>query len=137
MRVELINGTQLDALEVRGYVVTFQNAQRDCLEFHFDAEIYSIDDIDKIFTRENCTVIKLTDMENSPDHTDIHRDYCIRKSLKKTTDHSYGGQVTLGSLQHDADDERVIVEMAQLTEAEKIQADLLDAVDTLIINSLE
>lgn len=137
MRVELVDGTQLNALDTRGFVITFQNAQRDCLEFHFDAETYSMDDIDKIFSRENCMVIKLTDIEHSPDHTDIHRDYCIRKSLEKTTDHSYGGQVTIGSLQHDADDERVIVRMAQMTEAEKVQADLLDAVDTLILSSLE
>lgn len=137
MIVELVDGTHLVAVDTRAYVINFQNAPRDCIELHFDANTYSLDEIDAVFTRENSMAITLIDDRVEPNNVAVHRDYCLRRSLRKTTDHSYGGQTTIGSLQHDADDERVIVEMAQLTEAEKVQADLLDAVDTLILSSLE
>lgn len=129
MKITLANGTELEALGVRGENIYYQGANRDCLCFILDPELYSLAEIDGLFTAANCASVTLTDDSGG---SYVHEGYTIRRSLEKSTGDSrtgYGGTET--------PKEKLIVKMAQISYLERTQAQLADAVEALILSGLE
>ena len=123
MIIKLANGTELTALGVMGEKLNVQGARRDVLSFIFPAET-SLDEMDAIFTAENCKSITLVDGET--EH--IHTNYTIRVELKRepvevapatdTTDAVYENRVT--------------VSMGQMTYTEAQLAEQAAIINTLL-----
>lgn len=124
MTVTFSNGTALDCEGVQGETAYFQGATRECLVFLFDAGKHTLAELDSQFTAENCASVTVT----NDDLSFVHDGYAIRVSLMK----SEAGDVT-------AEEQRglITVKMAQMTYLEQTQRDLADAVDDLILSSLE
>lgn len=79
MKITLTNGTELNAIIVIGSKKNLQGATRDTLSFLFPAET-SLDELDAIFTAENCESISITG-EDGLEY--IHKGYTIRASLSR------------------------------------------------------
>lgn len=131
MKVILADSTGLEALSVRGEPVFWQNATRDCLSFHFDPDRYTLDQIDREFTAENCSTVTLKDEEGEY----LYSGYVIRRGLEKSRDYGYTSSASGAS--GEPQPEHIIVRMAQISYLEQTQAELADAVDLLILSSLE
>lgn len=132
MKVTLANGKELEALGVRGEPVFFMGQSRDCLTFLFDPAKYGLEQLDKLFSAENCGHITLTDEENGGAGC-VHTGYILRKNLEKGPETDGPVAAAAGS----APPGRIMVRMAQISYLEQAQADLTDAVDTLILSGLE
>lgn len=127
MIIKLANGTELTALGVTGEKLNVQGARRDVLSFIFPAET-SLDELDAIFTAENCKSITLVNGET--EH--IYTNYMIRAELKREP-----VQVAAATDTEDAVYEnRVTVAMAQMTYQESRIDSLTEAVDMLVMESL-
>lgn len=80
MKLLLANGTELAPLVVIGGGKYINGSKRDTLNFIFP-ENTSLDEMDSIFTADNCKTIKLTDDEGNEY---IYSGYVIRASLSRT-----------------------------------------------------
>lgn len=104
MIIKLANGIELTALGVMGEKQNIQGFRRDVLSFVFPADV-SLDEMDSIFTEENCKSITLVNGET--EH--IHNNYTIRVELKRepmlvtpvteTTPEVYESRVTVAMAQ--------------------------------------
>lgn len=79
MKIILVNGTELNPIMVTGGAKYINGASRDTLTFVFPADT-SLDEIDNLFTAENCETIKLYEGETEY----IHTGYTIRAELSRT-----------------------------------------------------
>lgn len=78
MTIKLANGTELNPIMATGGTRYVHGANRDALTFVFPSET-SLDEMDGIFTAENCATIAINDGENEY----IHNNYAIRVELKR------------------------------------------------------
>lgn len=78
MFIKLTNGVELNPLVVTGGIRTVLGANRETLTFVFPAET-SMDELDAIFTPENCESIII--VEGGTEY--IHSGYAIRAELKR------------------------------------------------------
>lgn len=129
MKITLFNGTEWEALGVHGEPVYFQGVNRDSLRFLFDPERYTMEEIDRAFTAENCKSITLTGEDGE---AFVHQGYLLRHSLEKGYDTNYG--VSPGTERPPL---RLAVRMARISYLEQRQEELTDAVDKLILSGLE
>ena len=127
MQIILANGRELNPISVVGGSRFVQNANRDTLEFVFPVET-SLDELDTIFTAQNCEVIKIVEGENEY----IHNGYTIRAELKRCP--MVVAQATENT--EEVIENRVTVSMSQRTYAESQLASLTDTVDVLVLESL-
>ena len=79
MKIILANGTELNPIIVTGGSRFLNGASRDALSFIFPAET-SLDELDALFTDENCETVKI--YENETEY--IHTGYTIRAELSRT-----------------------------------------------------
>lgn len=79
MLVKLANGSELEPIVVTGGTRYVQGVSRDALNFVFPAEA-SLDELDEIFTPENCEKITIVDDEGNEY---IHNAYTVRAELKR------------------------------------------------------
>lgn len=110
MKIRLTNGEEFSLLMVVGGQKYIQGASRDCLSFVF-ADTVSMDEVDRIFSEDNCEVVTIIGDDNSEA---THKGYVIRAELKKSVE-------TAEKETPDAPTEivnRIIVSMAQRTYAE-------------------
>lgn len=123
MIIRLANGTELTSLGVKGEKLNIQGARRDVLSFLFP-ENTSLDELDSIFTGENCKSISLIKDETEY----IHNNYTIRVELKREP-----VLVTPATESEDAIYEnRVTVSMAQTTYQENQIAAMKASMDALL-----
>lgn len=127
MIIKLANGTELTALNVMGEKQNVQGAFRDVLSFIFPAET-SLDELDAIFTAENCKSITIAN--NETEH--LHTNYSLRVELKREPVEVSPATDTTGAVYEN----RVIVAMGQLTYAECQMASLTETVDLLVMENL-
>ena len=80
MKIKLNNGIELSPILATGEKRHIQNASRDALSFIFPVET-SLDELDALFTVENCEKIIITD-DNGEDY--IHNAYTVRVELKRS-----------------------------------------------------
>lgn len=109
MIIKLANGIELDALGVMGEKQNIQGFRRDVLSFMLPASV-SLDEMDSIFTEENCKSITLINGET--EH--IHNNYTIRVELKREPVLVTPATETSSEVY----ETRVTVSMAQMTYAE-------------------
>lgn len=127
MIIKLANGTELTALNVMGEKLNVQGARRDVLSFIFPAET-SLDEMDAIFTAENCKSITI--VNNETEH--LHTNYSLRVELKREPVEVSPATDTTGAVYEN----RVIVAMGQLTYAERQIESLTETVDLLVMENL-
>lgn len=127
MQIKLANGTILMPLIVTGGKRTVQGVARDTLQFVFTPD-YSMEELDAIFSEENCEEITVTD-ENGQG---VYKNYSLRCELKKET--------VVAQLATDETDavmeQRIFVSMSQKTYTEMQLQNLTETVDTLVLDSL-
>ena len=109
MIIKLANGVELNALGVKGEKQNIQGFRRDVLSFMLPASV-SLDEIDSIFTEENCKSITL--ITDETEH--IHNNYTIRVELKREPVLVTPATETSSEVY----ETRVTVSMAQMTYAE-------------------
>lgn len=127
MLIKLANGTELNPIAALGEKRYVQGASRDTILFAFSAE-NTLDNLDRLFTAENCETITIVDGENEY----IHRGYTVRAELKREP-----VEVTPATESTEAVYEnRVFVAMAQRTYSESQIASLTETVDLLVMESL-
>ena len=127
MRIILSNGTELAPIIVSGGKRIVQGTNRDTLSFVFSAGT-SMDELDSVFTAENCEKITIMDGQNGF----IHSGYTVRAELKREP-----VEVTAATENEAAVYEnRVIVSMSQRTYYESQLASLTETVDLLVLESL-
>ena len=127
MNVTLADGTELTALMVTGENNYVQGAGRDTLTFVFDTNM-SLDGLDSIFTEGACETITLKDGANEY----IYSGYTIRAGIEKTMEKTDevdedGGHVYI---------DRIKVRMSQRTYMETQLKNLIETVDTLVLEDL-
>lgn len=127
MIIKLTNGTELNPILATGGQRYVQSENRDTLSFVFPADA-SMDELDALFTAENCEAITIVDGENEY----IHHGYTIRTELKRepvvVTPATEASEAVV--------ENRVTVSMSQRTYAESQLASLTDTVDTLVMDAL-
>lgn len=127
MEIILSNRTTLNPILATGAPKYVQGANRDTLSFVF-AEDTSLDELDNLFTAENCETITIVDGDNEF----IHSGYTIRAELKRSPIVVTPATETT----EEVSENRVTVSMAQRTYAETQLASLTDTVDILVMESL-
>ncbi len=123
MKIILTNGTELEAIVVTGGRRTVQGASRDTLCFVFPAET-SLDEMDAVFTEENCETITL--VENGNEY--VKSGYTIRADLKREPVEVKPATDTEGAVYEN----RVTVAMAQRTYSEYQLAEVKATLDALL-----
>ena len=84
MKIILANGTELNPIMVTGGGRFVNGSKRDTLSFIFD-ESASLDELDALFTGENCEKISLfEDGEDGTVTEHIYTGYTIRAELSRT-----------------------------------------------------
>lgn len=115
MKIILTNKTELQPVIVTGGTEYVQGANRDVLAFVFaDA---SMDELDALFTVENCEAIKIVGGDESES---IHTGYTLRASLTKTAEEVQQATADTEAVY----ESRVTVKMAQRTYAESMLSSL-------------
>lgn len=123
MIIKLANGIELNALGVKGEKQNIQGFRRDVLSFVFPADV-SLDEMDSIFTEDNCKSITLINGETKH----IHNDYTIRVELKREPVLVTPATETT----HEVYESRVTVAMAQTTYQENQIAAMKASMDALL-----
>lgn len=84
MKIILANGTELNPIIVTGGGRSINGAHRDTLNFIFPADA-SLDELDGLFTAENCEKISLFEDNADGSVTEhIYTGYTIRAELSRT-----------------------------------------------------
>lgn len=123
MIIKLANGIELNALGVKGEKQNIQGFRRDVLSFMLPASV-SLDEMDSIFTEENCKSITLINGET--EH--IHNNYTIRVELKREPVLVTPATETSSEVY----ETRVTVSMAQTTYQENQIAAMKASMDALL-----
>lgn len=123
MIIKLANGIELNALGVTGEKQNIQGFRRDVLLFMLPASV-SLDEMDSIFTEENCKSITLINGET--EH--IHNNYTIRVELKREPVLVTPATETSSEVY----ETRVTVSMAQTTYQENQIAAMKASMDALL-----
>lgn len=133
MILALANGNQMDCEGIHGSPVNYQGVTRDCLTFLFSPNT-SLDDLLKLFTPENCTIVTVKDDSGEF----IHENYTIRTSVGKGyKDLAVRGMSGAGGTVKEEEKQVCWVSMAQSTLAERTLQNQQDTLDALIISALE
>ena len=128
MIIKLTNGIELNPILVTGGQRYVQGTNRDTLSFVFPADV-SMDELDTLFTAENCESIAIMDGENEY----IHNGYTIRAELKREPI-----VVTPATeISESVTENRVTVSMSQRTYMESQLVATQLAVEMLCMNDVE
>jgi hypothetical protein len=123
MKIILANGVELHPITAMGASDFIQGASRDVLSFVFPAEA-SMDELDAIFTAENCETITVA--EGADEH--IHKGYTIRAELKRNPVEVSPATASAEAVYEN----RVTVAMAQRTYTETQMAAMQQAMAALL-----
>lgn len=123
MKIILADGTELSPILVMGERRYVQRESRDTLTFIFP-ESAGLEELDAIFTSENCESIKVLE---SDDSAYIHKGYTIRAELsKKSVQISEPTETTDAVYEN-----RIFVSMSQRTDLENMVASNNAAINAL------
>lgn len=128
MKVILNNGLELFPISAMGERRIVQDANRDTLTFAFSADT-SLDEIDGIFTEENCESITIIEGTNEY----IYSGYAIRAELKREPI-----EITPATdIKEAVYEDRVMISMSQRTYTENQIAAMKAAIDLLYMDDVE
>lgn len=125
MKIILANETELNPIIVTGGRRFVSGVMRDTLDFVFSADT-TIEEIDSIFTAENCENIKIYDIETNEEF--IHKGYTIRADLLRKP-------VVVTPATEEAEavtEERIIVSMSERTYTENEVVTLQGIINALL-----
>ena len=123
MKIRLVNGVELAPILATGGKRTIQGASRDTLSFIFSQDT-SLDELDRLFTPENCETITILDGEAEF----FYNAYVVRAELKREPI-----LVTPATdISADVYENRVVVSMAQRTYMETQFAETQAALNALL-----
>ena len=124
MKIILTNGVELTPNTVTGTKRLVQGASRDTLTFVFP-DGTSLDELDKLFTAENCERITIVEADGSEY---VHSDYVIRAELKREL-----MEVAPATADEPGTYEsRVTVAMSRITYQESQYAEMQATISTLL-----
>lgn len=123
MKITLTNGTELFPYIVTGERRQISGIGRDALNFVFPVET-SLDEMDALFTAENCSRIIITDDENNEY---IHDGYTMRAELARKP---VVVQKATGTTE-EIIEQRVMVAMAQKTYEETVLEEMQAGLNAL------
>ena len=123
------NGTEIAFIECYSAPEYVQGAERDVLDFRFDASQVSLDDIDKLFTSDQCSHLTIRETVGEQTEEFIHENYGVRVALSKQ-------RFTVATEDGAEDVEQISVKMAQYTVVELQMISLTETVDVLVMESL-
>ena len=124
MKIILCNGVELTPNTVTGTKRLVQGASRDTLTFIFQ-DGTSLDELDRIFSAENCEKITIIDNDGSEF---VHSGYVVRAELKREP-----VEVAAASDSEPATYEnRVVVAMSRRTYQESQFAELQEALNLIL-----
>ena len=123
MKIIFANGSELEPILVTGNKRTVQGAKRDTLTFVFPEQV-SLDEIDNLFSAENCECLKIVNDEGEF----IYNGYAIRAELKRTPTEVIVNKDT-GEI---AIENRVSVSMSERTYAETQMAVMQATMNALL-----
>lgn len=98
------NGATIDFVECYGRNEYVQGSQRSVLDFRFNPNDISLDDVDKMFSADECGKLIIRDAESEF----IHENYNIRVSISKQ-------KFTLATEDGSTEVEQISVKIAQCT----------------------
>jgi hypothetical protein len=137
MNIIFANGATLTALTITRAKRTVQGAIRDVLSFTFP-ENTSLDELEALFTPENCENIIITEPVVIPENGTVyenryqHFGYTIREGIRRET-------LLVSPESADSPavyEERITVSMAQRTYMETQLASLTETIDILVLEKL-
>lgn len=131
MTVKLANGTEVEAIGVTGGGVRWQGADRDALTFVLDPEKYGLEEVDALFTSENCASITLVDDAGEY----VHKGYTLRKHLS-LENREVPPALDAEGPQEPKTVREIRVQMAQVSYLEQAVGDLAEVTDALLIDAL-
>ena len=123
MKIILSNGVELHPITAVGKHDFIKGASRDVLSFVFPPTA-SMDELDAIFTEENCETITVVEGENKH----IHKAYTIRAELKRKPVEVAPATASTEAVYEN----RVTVAMAQRTYLESQMAAMQQAMAALL-----
>lgn len=123
------NGKEIAFMECYSASEYVQGAEREVLDFRFDASQVSLDEIDKLFTSEECSHLAIRETVGEQTEEFIHENYGVRVALSKQ-------RFTLATENGVEEVEQISVKMAQYTVVEKQMISLTETVDVLVMDSL-
>ena len=123
------NGTEVAFIECYSATEYVQGAEREVLDFRFDASQVSLDEIDKLFTSEECSRLTIRETVGEQTEEFIHENYGVRVALSKQ-------RFTLATENGAEELEQISVKMAQYTVVEMQMISLTETVDVLVMESL-
>jgi len=135
-KIKLVDGTELKPILATGASKHVQGASRDVLTFVFP-ESNTLDEIDNLFSAENCESISIFESIEEADDTVsetewIHKGYVIRVELaRKPIEITPATTDTAATYEN-----RVTISMGQRTYSESQVANLTETVDALVLDSL-
>ena len=123
------NGKEVAFIECYSATEYVQGAEREVLDFRFDASQVSLDEIDKLFTSEECSRLAIRETAGEQTEEFIHENYGVRVALSKQ-------RFTLATENGVEEVAQISVKMAQYTVVEKQMISLTETVDVLVMESL-
>ena len=123
------NGKEIAFMECYSASEYVQGAEREVLDFRFDASQVSLDEIDKLFTSEECSRLAIRETVGEQTEEFIHENYGVRVALSKQ-------RFTLATENGVEEVEQISVKMAQYTVVEMQMISLTETVDVLVMESL-
>jgi hypothetical protein len=137
MLIKFANGATLTPITTTGAKRTVQGATRDVLSFAFPADA-SMDELNKLFTPENCEIITIVETRKIPETGAIYENehqyvgYVIRDGIKRENLLVRPETAESAAVYED----RITVSMAQRTYAETQLASLMETIDILVMEKL-
>lgn len=119
MQIKLADNSLLEAIQVNGSNIYYQNANRDSLEFVFNKASYDLNTIDNIFSNQNKLKVITLISDDGSEH--IYNDYVLKVSIRTEVVVIEKGDST----KPDVTEERVFAKVAQQTYIEKMLSQLL------------
>jgi hypothetical protein len=129
MKIIFNDGTEMECIQVNGMMRNIQGTNRDSLDVVFSPAIYTIADIDTVFSDPN-KLTKITLQNN--DSIGVYEHYTLRTGLQLAPFVIEGETPTSPATV----EQRITVTIAQKTYSEMQQDSLQDTVDMLVLDSL-
>ena len=127
MIIKLGNNQEINILVVNAYTQYIQGFQRDVLDFHIEKELYSFEELERLFAPENTDKIYIITEEGTEY---LHEGYTLRSSISLE-------RISTQEQSQAESQEYFSIKMAQKTYNEKTLEQLQDTVDTLVLSSLK
>lgn len=110
MRTVKMKDTTVEAFGILGGKEQYQNARREYLEFVFSQDGHTVEELDGLFSTENCKAVTLVDPETEEQF--IHSGYVMRGPIRVFADEDGTWKIGIKRYQQ-TDMERELAELRE------------------------